>query len=133
MSIEEVIAAIINEYGTRLWLGFITLVVTGFVLTILKNFVQDLVNYYRARMSDVGFGQRIYWGGQIFIVDCIKFKHIVAHDDKRKILIPIGKFLDGVKEYPLHRHDDFDENKYHERPWDGITERRQRDSFKKEE
>lgn len=122
--VEETIATIINQYGTELWLGFVTLVITGFVLSLIRGFISDLVDYFRARMSDVGYGQRIYWRGEIFIVDRIKFQHIVAHDDKKRILIPIGLYLGGVKEYPNHRHDDFDENRYHERPWDGVNDRR---------
>lgn len=124
MAPEQIISTIIQDYGSEIWLAFIGFVITGFILIMLKNLVSDLVYYYRARMSDVGYGQRIYWDREIFIVDCIKFKHIVAHDDKKKILIPISKFIDGVKEYPNYRYDDFDEKKYHERPWDGITERR---------
>lgn len=130
MPLEQTVTTIIEEYWQQIWLGFVTLVVTGFIMIMVKNFISDLVNYYRARMSDVGYGQRIYWRGQIFIVDGIKFKHIVAHDDKKKILIPINTFISGVKEYPHHRYDDFDEHKYHEGQWDGVTERRRN---KKEE
>lgn len=121
---EDTIRAIIDEFGRELWLAFITLVITGFVLTIIRDFIKDLVFYFRARMSDVGYGQRIYFKGEIFIVDRVSFKHIVAHDDKKKVLIPISQFINGVKEYPHHRYDDFDEKRYHEPPWDGKTERR---------
>lgn len=125
MPVEEIIQTIINDYSRELWLGFVTLVATGFALTLIRDFIKDLVYYVRARMSDIGYGQRIYYHGQIFIVDKIKFQHIVAHDDKKRILIPISRYMEGAIEYPNHRHDDFDENKYHERPWDGVTERRQ--------
>jgi len=124
MTPEELIATLFSEYGQEVWLAFITFVATGFVMIMLKNFILDLVNYFRARMSDVGYGQRIYWRGEIFVVDSVKFQHIVAHDDKKKILIPISNFLGGVKEYPHHRYDDFDEKKYHHPRWDGKTERR---------
>lgn len=121
---EETIAIMIEQYATELWLGFITLVITGFVLIVVKNFVSDLVHYFRARMSDAGYGQRIYWRGEIFIVDGIKFQHIIAHDDKKRILIPISMYLGSVREYPHNRYDDFNEERYHEREWDGTTERR---------
>jgi hypothetical protein len=121
---EETIRTIIEEFGRELWLGFITLVITGFILTIIKDLIKDLVFFFRARMSDIGYGQRIYYSGQIFIVDKISFKHIIAHDDKKRIMIPINKYIEGTIEYPNHRYDDFDEKNYHQPPWDGVTERR---------
>lgn len=121
---EELITEIIDIYGSQIWWAFVTLVTTGFIMKLAYQFITDLVNYFRARMSDIGFGQRIYFGDQIFIVDRITFRHIIAHDDKKIIHIPIDKYLAGVMEYPINRHDDFDERKYHERPWDGKNERR---------
>lgn len=125
---EELLAEIINTYGQQLWLAFVTLVITGFILTMIKSFIADLVNYFRARMSDIGFGQRIYYGNQIYIVDKVEFRHILAHDDKKIIYIPIGTYLSGTIEYPINRHDDFDETKYHGKPWDGVKDRRKEES-----
>lgn len=124
MSPDQVVAEIIQEYGTQLWLSFVTLVVTGFILTLLRDFVQDVVYYFRARMSDIGYGQRIYWHDQIYIVQEIRFKYITIKDDKKIIRIPIKTYITGTVEYPLHRYDDFNEEKYHQPPWDGVTERR---------
>jgi hypothetical protein len=121
---EELIATIVSEYGAQIWFAFITFVITGFVLTLMKNLVQDLVYYYRARMSDIGRGQRIYFRGEIFQIDKITYRYIEAHDDRRFVLIPIKDYMEGVREYPIGRHDDFDEDKYHQKPWDGQTERR---------
>lgn len=127
MPVEQTIATIIEQYGKQLWLGFVTLVVTGFVLTLIRNFIQDLVHYFKARMSDIGYGQRIYWHGQIYIVTNITFKNIIIKDDKKIIRIPINTYINGVIEFPVHRFDDFDEEKYHEGPWNGKTERRKSD------
>lgn len=127
MTTEQVISTIIEEYGRQLWLSFVTLVITGFILTVFKDFVSDAVYYYRAKMSDIGFGQRIYWRGDIYIVEKIHFKYITIKDDKKIIRIPIKLYLNGPIEFPLHRYDDFDEKKYHQPPWDGKTERRKRD------
>jgi len=121
---EQIITNIINQYGAELWLTFVTMVITGFILILIKGFIQDLVKYYKARMSDIGYGQRIFWNNQIYIVDRISFRHVIAKDDKRIIHIPIGSYMAGVREYPLNRHDDFDEEKYFEKPWDGSKERR---------
>lgn len=121
---EDLIVEIINKYGQQLWMAFITLVITGFILTVLRSFVSDLVYYFKARMSDIGSGQRIYFDGQIYAVVRIEFRHIVARDDRKTIFIPINKYIDGVREYPINRYDDFDESKYHEKPWDGVKERR---------
>jgi hypothetical protein len=121
---EEVISDIIEQYGPQIWLTFVTFVVTGFVLTIMKDLVADIVYYFRARMSDIGYGQRIYWRGEIYVVQGITFKHILIKDDKKVIRIPIKSYMNGPIEFPLHRYDDFDEEKYHQPPWDGKTERR---------
>lgn len=125
MEVEQIIATIIQEYGIQLWIGFITLIITGFVMLLVKQFITNLANYFRARMSDIGYGQRIYWDNQIYLVERINFRHIVAKDDKRIIHIPIDIYMNHVRQYPLHRYDDFDEEKYHQRPWDGKTERRE--------
>ena len=121
---EQVISDIINQFGEQLWLAFVTLVVTGFILILVKGFIQNLADYFKAKMSDIGYGQRIYWKNEIYIVDRITFKHIVVKDDKRIIHIPIEIYISGPREYPLTRYDDFDEIKYHEKPWDGAKERR---------
>lgn len=126
MQPDQIVAEIIREYGTQLWLSFITLVVTGFVLTLMRDFVRDVVYYFRARMSDIGYGQRVYWRNEIYIVQKIHFKFISIKDDKKVVRIPIRTYIDGVVEFPLHRYDDFNEKKYHEPPWDGKTERRHR-------
>jgi len=124
MEVDQIVAVIIQEYGAQLWIGFVTLVVTGFVMLLIKQFISNLANYFRAKMSDIGYGQRIYWNNQIYLVEEITFRYIVAKDDMRIIHIPIDTYLSGVKQYPLHRHDDFNEEKYHEKPWDGRIERR---------
>lgn len=126
---EDTIGTIIEQFGAELWLGFITLVITGFIMIIIKNFIKDLVYFFRAKMSDIGYGQRIYYGNEIFVVDEIRFKHIIAHDDKKKIHIPIKKYVEGTIEYPNTRFDDFDEEKYHQPKWNGNTERRQEDKL----
>jgi hypothetical protein len=124
--IEETIQEIIDEFGKDIWLGFITLVITGFILSQIKDFITNLSNYFKARLSDIGKGQRIYHNNNIFVIDRILFKYIVAHDDKKTIYIPIVKYLNGVQEFPHPRYDDFDEEKYHEKPWNGETERRKK-------
>jgi len=121
---EELITTILNNYGQQLWFGFITLFVTGFIMILIRQLIANTANYFRARMSDIGFGQRIYWDNQIYMVEKITFRHIVARDDKRIVLIPIDIYMGGVKYYPLHRFDDFDEEKYHQKPWDGLKDRR---------
>lgn len=126
MAPNELITTIFAQYGQQIWLTFIAFIVTGFVMIMLKNLVQDLVNYFRARMSDIGRGQRIYFNGEILVIDDIKFRSIEAHDDQKTVLIPINKYMSDVRIYPKNRYDDFDENKYFEKPWDGKKERRKK-------
>lgn len=126
MPIEQTIQTIIEEYGSTIWIGFVTLVVTGFALTTLKGFVEDLVYYFRARLSDIGYSQRIYYNNEIYLVRSIHFKFIVIYDDKKVIRIPTKLYMNGPIIFPQPRYDDFNEKKYHEPPWDGATERRDR-------
>lgn len=125
MPIETVIEEIIANYWSTFWVGFVTLVATGFIMSMIRDFISDLVYYYRARMSDIGEGQRVYWHDEIYIVSNIYFKYIKIFDNKKTIRIPIKLYLNGIRAMPNHRHDDFDEEKYHQPPWDGQTERRQ--------
>src|SRR6056297_2909602 len=99
MSPDQIVAEIIQQYGTQLWLSFVTLVITGFILTLIKNFVQDVVYYFRARLSDIGFGQRIIWNNEIYIVQKIHFKFISIKDDKKIIRIPIRTYVNSVVEF----------------------------------
>ena len=122
---EDIIANIINEYGQQLLSAFVVLVVTGFILSLIRAFISNLVHYFEARIGDIGTGQRIYIKDQIYVVDRITFKHIIARDDRKIIHVPINVYLNGIREYPINRFDDFDEEKYHEKPWDGSTERRE--------
>lgn len=124
MPIDQTIQAILEEYGPTLWLGFVTLVITGFVLGTLKGFVEDLIYFVRAKMSDIGYSQRIYYNNEIFLVRSIHFKFIVIYDDKKVIRIPTKQYLNGPIIFPQPRYDDFNEKKYHEPPWDGSKERR---------
>lgn len=128
-SLEQLIKEMVNVYGSALWLGFVTMIITAFALLTIKNLVSDLVYYMRARASDIGFGQRIYHDNQIYIVRTIKFKYIIIYDDKKIIRIPIKNYMDGTIVFPVPRYDDFDEKKYHEGPWDRRTERRQRNAL----
>ena len=126
MAPEELITTILNEYGKQIWLSFITFVITGFVLIMLKNLIQDLFNYFRARMSDIGRGQRIFYHNEIFVIDKITFRFIEAHDDQKTLLIPIDKYMKDFRLYPKPRYDDFDETKYFEKEWDGKVDRRKK-------
>jgi hypothetical protein len=131
MPIEQTIQTIIEEFGSAIWLGFITLVVTGFALSSIKGFIEDLVFYAKARFSDIGFGQRIYYSDNIYMVKEVLFRYLIIYDDKRIIRIPLKQYMSGPIIFPQPRYDDFDERKYHEGPWDGKTERRDRPSSKK--
>jgi len=124
MELEETIQLVINTFGKEIWWGFVTLFVTGFLMVMIKNFISNAVNYFKARMSDIGRNQKILFNKEIFVIDKITFRDIVAHDDRRVIHIPINIYMGSVKEYPHPRHDDFNEENYFEPPWDGKKERR---------
>jgi hypothetical protein len=124
---EQTIATIISQFGPQIWLAFVTFVVTGFVMIMLKNFVQDLVNYFKVRMSDLGYGAMVIWQGKLKRVAEIKFKKIKLIDDEEIVFVPIVSWLNSAQVYPQPRHDQFDEKRWETKPWDGKIERRKPD------
>lgn len=97
---EEIINTIITDYSSKLWMGFISLVITGFVLISIKNFITSLIHYFTARMSDIGFGQKIYYKDNLYAVREIKFKYLVIYDEEKIIRIPLKKYLEGPIIFP---------------------------------
>ena len=97
---EETINLIIADYSGKLWMGFMSLVVTGFILVSIKDFILDLMYYISARMSDIGFGQKIYWKNELFTVREIKFKYLVIYDEKKIVRIPLKDYLKGSITFP---------------------------------
>jgi hypothetical protein len=97
---EETIAQIIQQFGPQIWLGFVALVVTGFIMLLVKMFVSDLVNYFKVRMSDLGYGTMILWQGNLKRVVEIKFKTIKVVDDEEVMFIPIKTWLNSVQVFP---------------------------------
>ena len=124
---EQTIAVIIEKYGAQLWLGFITLVITGFVMMNIKNFVTDLVYFYKAKFSDLGKGAMILWDRKLKMVKTIHFKEIEVYDDEEVLYIPIKMWLSSVKTYPKPRDDQFIEENWR---WDGETDRRRKNTLK---
>jgi hypothetical protein len=124
MGFEETISEIIRGYGSSLWLGFVVLIVTGIATLSIKNLISDIVNYYITRMSDLGYGAMILWNGKLKRVVEIKFKYIKVVDDEEILFIPIETWLKSIKSFPQPRNDQFNEEKWKEKPWDGRTERR---------
>ena len=108
---EETIVQIIDQFGPQLWLGFVTLIITGFVMLMLKSLISDLVNYYKVRMSDLGYGVMILWKGKLKRVAEIKFKMIKVVDDEEIMFIPVRTWLSSVQIFPQPRHDQFDERR----------------------
>lgn len=102
---EAAIAEIIATYGAQLWMSFVTLVITGFVLTMCRNFVQDVVYYFKARISDIGFGQKIYWRGELYLVEKVHFKYITIKNKQKLVRIPIRNYMSSATEFPVY---DFD-------------------------
>ena len=103
--IEQTLQAIIEEYAGALWVGFITLVVTGFVLSTIRTLVEDLMYYVRARLSDIGYGQRIYYPnirfGSVYIVKSVEFRYLIVYDDTSLIRIPLKTYMNGPMQFPL--------------------------------
>lgn len=89
---------------------------------MLKNFITDLVSYYKVRASDLGRGAMIKWNNKLKMIHSIHFKYIEVYDDEETIFIPISTWLSTDRVYPKPRDDQFDEEKW--KHWDGRTDRR---------
>lgn len=118
---EDTIRAIIEEFGQEIWLGFVVLLITGFVMSLIKDLISDLVNYFKVRMSDIGPDVMIFWGNEVYKVREIKFKYIVVEDNQKKMRIPLSTWLNAVQTRPQTPLNAFDESQY--KPWDGIDRR----------
>lgn len=103
MEVTATVEQILSEYGTSLWATFVSFVITGFILLLLKELVADVVYYYKARMSDIGFGQQIYFQGVLYTVKEITFRHIVIYDEEKIIRVPIKTYLSGPVAFPNRR------------------------------
>lgn len=100
MDPAAILQTIIEEQGAAIWISFISFIVTGFVLVLLRDFVGDIVLYYKARISDIGFGQQIYYQNAIYIVKEITFRHIIIYDSEKVIRVPIKAYLAGPIAFP---------------------------------
>lgn len=123
---EELIATIINTYGPQLWLAFVSLIATGFIMMIVKNFISDLVLYYKVRMSDLGKGAMITWRDKLKMVKTIHFKYIEVYDDEEVVYIPIKTWMNADRIYPKPWDGQFAEEKW--KHWDGRSDRRKSDN-----
>ena len=119
---EELVATIIQTYGPQLWLAFVSLIATGFIMMMLKSFIENLVLYYKVRMSDLGKGAMIVWRNKLKMVRKIHFKYIEVYDDEEVIYIPIRTWMTSDRIYPKPWDGQFSEEKW--KHWDGRTERR---------
>lgn len=106
---EELIATIITTYGSQIWLAFMGFVATGFVMLVLKNFIADLVFYYKVKLSDLGKGAMIIWGNKLKMVKKIHFKYIEVYDDEEVVYIPIKTWLSSDMIYPKPKDEQFNE------------------------
>ena len=107
---EAIVATIINTYGTQIWLSFIGLIATTFIMSIIKNFISDLVLFYKIRMSDLGKGAMIIWNNKLKMVKKIHFRHIEVYDDQEVVYIPTRKWFNSDQIYPKPKDIQFKEN-----------------------
>lgn len=122
---EGLISEILATYGPQLWLAFVSLVATGFIMTMIRNFISDLVLYYKVRMSDLGKGAMITWKNKLKMVKRISFKYIEVYDDEEVVYIPIKTWMNADRQYPKPWDGQFAEEKW--KHWDGKTDRRSGD------
>lgn len=120
---EQAIQQIIQQFAPQIWLGFVGFLTTGFMMLMLKNLVEDLVNYFKIRMSDLGKGAMIKWKDKLKMVKVIHFKEIEIFDDEEVVYIPIKIWIHSEKVYPKPRADQFNEAGW--KSYDGKIERRQ--------
>lgn len=100
MDISKVINDIIVTYSTQIWIAFVSLVVTSLVLVSVKELVQDVIHFWSAKSSDIGYGQRIYWDSEIYIVKKIHFRYIEVYNEKKLVRIPIKLYFQKPIVFP---------------------------------
>lgn len=120
MNIEQVIAEIINNYGSYIVSGVVIIVLTISIMDTIKKFAINLVNYISVKMSNLGYNAMIYWNHKLYKVSEIKFTEIVITDEKVVIFIPIELWIRSVKEYPVPGL-----NQFKDYMWDGIDRRKE--------
>ena len=91
-------------------------------MTMIKDFIGDLSNYFAVRMSDIGPDVMVYINGEICRVVSIKFKYLEIDNDKKKMRVPLNIWLKGIQIRPKIQHDAFDESQYGY--WDGTDRRK---------
>lgn len=111
MTPVEILQLILNQYGTTIWFSFVVFVITTLIISVVKDFIIDFINYIKVKMSNLGYGAVIIWEGKKKIVEEIKFEKIKVVDDDEIVFIPIKKWIESAQTYPQPTTRTFKERK----------------------
>jgi hypothetical protein len=90
---EQTISAIIQEFGAQLWLTAVTLIITTFVMTWIKNKIRDLANYLQVRSSSIGEQSIVIISDKKYLVEEIKFRTIKLVNGDDIMFIPLSNWI----------------------------------------
>lgn len=100
---EQAITEIISEYGAQLWLGTVTIIVTTFIMTWLRNLIRDIFNYARVKSSSIGEQSIIILNGKKYFVEQISFRRVKLVNGDDIMLIPISRWMSMSLILPRYR------------------------------
>ena len=103
--LSDTISEIIATFGNKIFLAVLTLFLTSLVLSAMKSFVADVIFYIKARMSDIGFGQYVFYQKELYSVRQITFKYLILNDDEKIIRIPLKTYMTGTIIFPRPKHE----------------------------
>ena len=76
-----------------------TVILTTFLMLLLKEFATDLFYYITTKMSDIGKGALIIWNGKKVMVDKVHFRRIEVYDNEEVTFIPIRLWVSSTKTF----------------------------------
>jgi len=100
---EQTINEIITNYGAQLWLGAVTLIITTFIMTWLKNLVRDIFNYLKVKSASIGEQSIVIMNGKKYFVEQIRFRQVKLVNGDDIMLIPLSRWMSMSLTLPRYR------------------------------
>lgn len=101
------ISKILAELLPQIWTTTIIVALTLFFMTLVKNFVTNLINYIRVKSSSIGYKSRVFLHNQLWIVEDIKWNTIKLINPKYIMFIALKDWVDMEKTVPQPDENDF--------------------------
>jgi hypothetical protein len=100
---EQILTNILTEYGAQLWLSAITIIVTTFVMTWLRNLIRDIFNYLKVKSASIGEQSVVIIDGKKYFVEQIRFRQVKLVNGDDIMLIPLDRWMSMSLTLPRYR------------------------------